>query len=118
MTNRVAKSLNPKLFKNRGACGTAVHMGGKRMVDALGDPNFTTEISILKSNVAASRYGLKDSRRIDILEMREHNIVCVYDLRTGASGLSRARILEIYYHVLATYENAARIIITEVRPAL
>lgn len=53
MTNRVAKSLNPKLFKNRGACGTAVHMGVKRMVDALGDPNFTTEISILKSNVAA-----------------------------------------------------------------
>lgn len=92
MTNRVAKSLNPSLFKNPGAYGTAVHMGVKRMVDTLRDPNFTAEVSILKSDLDASRYGLKGTIRIDVIERREDNVVCVYDLKTGASGLSRARL--------------------------
>ncbi len=39
MTNKVAKSLNPSQFKNPGAYGTAVHMGVKRLVDALRDPD-------------------------------------------------------------------------------
>lgn len=115
MTNRVAKSLNPSLFKNPGAYGTAVHMGVKRMVDTLRDPNFTAEVSILKSDLDASRYGLKGTIRIDVIERREDNVVCVYDLKTGASGLSRARLWKIYNGVSARYK-AARIIIIEVRP--
>ena len=90
-------------------------MGVKRMVDTLRDPNFTAEVSILKSDLDASRYGLKGTIRIDVIERREDNVVCVYDLKTGASGLSRARLWKIYNGVSARYK-AARIIIIEVRP--
>lgn len=87
------------------------------MIDALNDPNFRTEVSILKSRADEVRYGLTDSTRIDILERRNDKTVCVYDLKTGAAFLSRARFLEIYGSVLSVYSDAERIIIIEVRPA-
>jgi hypothetical protein len=116
MTNKVANSINPHQFKNRGAYGTAVHMGVKRMVDALGDPNFRTEVSLLKSRAVEVPYGAQNSTRIDIRERRDAEIVCVYDLKTGAAFLSVARFLEIYGNVLAVYKTATRIIVIEVRP--
>jgi hypothetical protein len=84
MTNQVAKSLNPTQFKNKGAYGTAIHMGVKERIDALHDPNFVTEVSIFKSDLDASRYALKGTVRIDILENRGDDFICVYDLKTGS----------------------------------
>ncbi len=106
MTNNVAGSLNLNQFRNRGAYGTAVHMGVKAMIDAIGDPNFRSEISLLKSKADEERYGLKGTVRIDILERRTDDAVCVYDLKTGRAGLSRARLLEIFYNVAAKYRTA------------
>lgn len=118
ITNQVAKSLNPALFKNRGAFGTAVHMGVKRNIDGIRDPNFTTEVSIFKSDIDASRYALRGTVRIDILEKREDNFVCVYDLKTGAYPMPPKRFLEIYMNVIAMYPKVTGVIIAEVRPTL
>ena len=68
ITNQVAKSLNPVSFKNRGAYGTAIHMGVKEKIDEIRDPNFLTEVSIFKADIDASRYALKGTIRIDIRE--------------------------------------------------
>jgi hypothetical protein len=116
MTNKTAAALNRGQYKNPGAYGTAVHMGVKSKIDALHDPSLTTEVSILKSNVDASRYGAKETVRIDIIEDRGDGTVCVYDLKTGRAFLSRARLFEIYDNVLRKHQ-ASRIIVVEVRPA-
>jgi len=118
MTNKVAKPLNPSQFKNPGAYGTAVHMGVKRLVDALRDPDLLTEFSIYKEDIDASRYGLKGSKRIDILERRSDGTICVYDLKTGQKYiLNRKRLLELYRHVRAKFGDKGRVILIEVRPA-
>ncbi|GLS31922.1 hypothetical protein SAMN04488498_102531 [Mesorhizobium albiziae] len=118
ITNQVAKSLNPVLFKNKGAYGTAVHMGVKASIDALRDSNLMTEVSIFKSDIDISRYALKGTVRIDILEKREDNFVCVYDLKTGFYPMPTKRFLEIYQNVIARYPKVTGVIIVEVRPAL
>ncbi len=116
-TNRVANSLNRSHFKNLGAYGTAVHMGVKKIIDALRDPYLKTEVSIFKSNLADSQYGLKGTVRIDIIEEQANDVICVYDLKTGASGIARNRFWKIYENIKEKYPSFKRIIVIEVRPA-
>jgi hypothetical protein len=49
---------------------------------------------------------------------RRKGTVCVYDIKTGKSGLTQARVAEIAREVHRAYNNPLpqRIIITEVRP--
>jgi hypothetical protein len=61
-------------------------------------------------------YGIKNSIRIDVFEKRDKQTVCVYDIKTGRSGLSPARRADILAHVHGTYPGATHIIIAEVRP--
>ena len=78
-----------------------------RSVDALRDPDLLTEFSIYKEDVDASRYGLKGSKRIDILERRSDGTICIYDLKTGKYRLTTRRILEIYLNVKAKFGDKA-----------
>src|SRR5438874_826817 len=41
------------------------------------------------------RYGTTGSIRVDVLEHKNDSTVCVYDIKTGNSGLSPARFAEI-----------------------
>jgi hypothetical protein len=95
--------------------GTAVHKRLGDEINALGDPNFKAEKSILKSR-DASYYGKKDSIRIDVLEYVNRSTVCVYDIKTGLSGLSVARSAEIARVVNSRYGGVPRIIVIETRP--
>lgn len=93
------------------------NIGVKRLVDGLQDPDLLTEFSIYKEDVDASRYGLKGSKRIDILERRSDGTICIYDLKTGKYRLTTRRILEIYLNVKAKFGDKGRVILIEVRPA-
>lgn len=125
ITDQAAKSLNRTSFKNASVYGTAVHKEVKVRVNGgegeARDPNFRAEVSIVKSKDAAAgreeRYGLKDTIRVDVLEKRSDDVVCVYDIKTGKSGLSRARVLEITFTVASIYPGARQILVTEVRPS-
>ena len=64
------------------------------------------------------RYGEKGSIRVDVLENRGNGTVCVYDIKTGQSGLSPARMAEIAGTVFRTYAGTKRIIVTEIRPGV
>ena len=97
--------------------GTLVHSDIKLQVDALRDPTFRAEVSHLKGVEEEQPYGTKDSVRVDVLERRDEATVCVYDIKTGRSGLGVARFGEIASTVLSAYGPVQRIIITEVRPA-
>jgi len=100
--------------------GTKIHLLVKDEVVKEGNPNFKAEISLLKAKEDAGArvvtYGLKDTVRIDVFKKRSNDLVCVYDLKTGASGLTVGRTLEIVSNVFSAYPSTQRILIVEVRP--
>ena len=96
--------------------GTLVHSLVKDQVDALGDPNLRAEISHIKGKEDEQQYGAKGTVRVDVFERRDRETVCVYDIKTGRSGLSVARFGEITRSVFSAYGPVQRIVITEVRP--
>lgn len=96
--------------------GTLVHSLIKDEIDVMGDPNLRAEISHIKGIEDAQDYGSKGSVRVDVLERRDKETVCVYDIKTGRSGLSASRFREIASSVFSAYGPVQRIIITEVRP--
>jgi hypothetical protein len=94
--------------------GTEVHLRVKEGVDALRDPNFRAEVSVLKSR--NEDYGFLGSKRIDVLENTEKDSVCVYDIKTGRAGLLPGRSLEIANEIHNYFGPGKRIIVIEVRP--
>jgi hypothetical protein len=96
--------------------GTAIHTHLKYQIENLRNPNFRAEVSLLKGLADDARYGAKGSIRIDVLENVGNGTVCVYDIKTGQSGLSPARMAEIAKTVLTAYPGTRRIIVSEIRP--
>jgi hypothetical protein len=106
--------------------GTAIHTYVSHAIGKA-NPDFKAEASLLKlqeemkENGVVYRgnwtdYGIKNSIRIDVFEKRDEQTVCVYDIKTGRSGLSPARRAAILAHVHGTYPGATHIVIAEVRP--
>jgi hypothetical protein len=86
----------------------------KNQISDLDDPDFRAEVSVLKT--LYETYGIKDSVRIDVLENVRNGTVCVYDIKTGRSGLTAGRAREIAQRVFDSYGEARRIIVFETRP--
>ena len=105
---RGALDLSPTQF------GTAVHMALKKQVDALGDPDFRAEVSALKN--LDETYGARGSVRIDVFENIRSEIVCIYDIKTGKSGLSPRRAAELAAKAFKGLPSARQIIVIETRP--
>jgi hypothetical protein len=55
------------------------------------------------------------AKRIDVLENPGQGTVCVYDVKTGDTGLKPGRALELATTVSYFYPGTQRIIVTEVR---
>lgn len=69
-----------------------------------------------KSGRSRVGYGAPGSIRVDLLEKSYEDKVCVYDIKTGKTGLSAARSNEIAQTVALAYPSASRIIVIETRP--
>jgi hypothetical protein len=76
---------------------------------------FRAEVSFIKGQ--QENPGKKGSIRVDVLEKRDDGVVCVYDIKTGWSGLTPARMLEIASNVHKNYETM-NFVITETRPSV
>ncbi|KKB09838.1 hypothetical protein VE26_08335 [Devosia chinhatensis] len=79
--------------------------------------NIFSELSVdgqrLDSTAAGGpRYGQRGTTRLDIVEKVNATMYCVYDVKTGTSGLSESRILEI----LSKLPKDILVYIVEVRP--
>ena len=61
-------------------------------------------------------YGYPRTIRIDAVEYREDGTVCVYDFKTGQSGMTRQRFLELGRAGYVQRSGAARAIVIQVRP--
>ncbi len=100
--------------------GTAVHTRLKALIGKL-EPweipegsVFSAEKSLMKTRDEA--LGIKGSTRIDVFEDQGNLTICVYDIKTGVSGLSAKRLAEIAGRVYRNFPDALRIVILEVRP--
>jgi hypothetical protein len=127
-------SMSPMLY------GTRIHSQLKQIIDGMDDPNFRAEISYQKAadekkeadarkrdaerrfvggDYDERRYGEPNTLRVDVFERSDPRTVCVYDIKTGASGLSAPRYEEIRRSVSDAYgPNIQRLIIVEVRPTM
>lgn len=122
IANRAAEVIDRGAFRSAAEYGTAVHMWIRREINGPDstpaseprDPNFRAELSLLKSDI--EDYGVAGTRRIDVYENPESGTVCIYDIKTGRSGLTPARMLELASTVQYYYPGTQRIIVTEVRP--
>ena len=105
---RGALDLSPTQF------GTAVHVALKNQIDALRDPDFRAEVSALKD--LNETYGARGSVRIDVFENIRNEIVCIYDIKTGRSGLTPRRAAELAAKAYKGLPSARHIIVIETRP--
>jgi hypothetical protein len=123
ITNDAAASPGRGAYPSAQAYGTAVHL---RIRDEINGPpthppsppqdlDFRSELSVIKGE-EADRYGQRGSKRVDVYENPHTGTVCIYDIKTGDTGLSFARMHELASNVGRFYPLATRIVVTEVRP--
>jgi hypothetical protein len=79
------------------------------------DPNFRAEVSAIKTQGEVA-YGFPDSKRVDVIENVGAGTVCVYDIKTGKTELSPARMSEIATNVQQVYPGTQRIIVIQTKP--
>ncbi|WP_332118331.1 hypothetical protein [Azorhizobium caulinodans] len=116
-TDESASKLRRENYDSAASYGTAVHVELDKRIKALHDPDLASEKSYLKNeDENDARRGEKGSIRVDVLEAAPQNTVCVYDIKTGKSGLSQARMTEIAFAAQKFRPNTRRILVTEMRP--
>jgi hypothetical protein len=111
------KSLSPQQL------GTEVHTRVENAINALKTSpkktkyeNLEAELSFAKEKNGNDRRGAEDTVRLDVFNRANENTICIDDIKTGRSGLSYSRMLELAKSVSNKNPNVKRIIVTEVRP--
>lgn len=123
IVDRSAADTNRSLYASPALYGTAVHTRVSGDIRTLDDPDLKAEISFLKTldetGTTLDRtttYGMLSSIRVDVHERAPNFTACVYDIKTGKSGLSGPRFAEIASAVLLNQPSAKRVIVIEMRP--
>ena len=125
-TDNAASSTNRANYPSPATYGTSVHWRLHDQIKDLnkkGEEKLHSEVSYLKTLAETGEkpdkvnYGTKGSIRVDVLENTDNGTVCVYDIKTGLSGLYPGRSLEIARAVHKYHPNAQSIILIEMRPS-
>ncbi|MGH6862357.1 MAG: hypothetical protein ACRECY_19095, partial [Phyllobacterium sp.] len=113
-------------YRSPSEYGTRVHTLMKERITHHYDGRLIPERSYLKYdeenlNDAAYRqagigYGRLGSLRLDVLEDVGNDVICVYDVKTGRSGLTTARMREIGKSVYKNFGEKYRILIIPIKP--
>jgi RHS repeat-associated protein len=90
----VAASVIPRAGNTAATYGTRVHSLFERVIRAINRPELRAEISF-KNGIVVDR-GTPGSVRLDAVVMRGRQIDHIFDLKTGGSSMSPARIQQIY----------------------
>jgi RHS repeat-associated protein len=79
--------------------GTKKHTTFRNLVKGLGRDDLTPEVTYLNNERLPNNANAKGSVRLDVVEGPLDAPTAVYDLKTGAAGLSPARIRQIREHL-------------------
>lgn len=90
--------------------GTAVHTKLKSKILRLNDPNLSAEFSLFK---AFEEDPGTRSIRIDVIEEYSEGTICIYDIKTGKSGLTAKRVTDFARRIA---KRGRPVVIIEVRP--
>lgn len=96
--------------------GNKVHSIIASRINKQQDPGFAAETSYHPIVDDKNRYGTKGVIRLDVLEESNKSTVCVYDHKTGESGLRAPRAVDIMTIVQKHFPGTARFIMVEIRP--
>lgn len=112
--------------------GNEIHKAAKIWTRSQNNDSFRSEISFAKigdklvdleerkKNVddgsADDTYGEEGSIRPDCYQRKDPKTVCIYDIKTGASGLSSKRMKDFARRTMYKYPCTEHVIVTEVRP--
>jgi hypothetical protein len=120
-TNEAAAALLPARSElGPAGWGTAVHKRIKDHIEALKtrDPKSYLNVEVewsIDTVGSPTTYGNPESSRLDVFEELSPELICVYDIKTGASGLSSNRVKKIAERVAAGHTGAVFFVV-EVRP--
>ena len=94
--------------------GNMVH----KEVDAAfkGQPGFKTNAGFLKDEELKNGLRLAGSSFLDVLHDVGNGTICIFDIKTGLSGLGSRQINQYWNAAKDAFEDAQRIYILEVRP--
>lgn len=115
IADKAASNHPRRNYESNSLRGTAIHLDMKNDIEGLNDPDFRAEVSVIKSQGLVN-YGERGSVRIDAFERRSREVVCIYDLKTGYSGFSNARMVEMFYNAQKLFPSAQSFFMIEVRP--
>jgi response regulator RpfG family c-di-GMP phosphodiesterase len=123
-TDEAVKELEPiRRTMTDAAFGSRVHKLVKDKITALADERLIAEESAVKLAEEVPEeerrkdveYGRRGSIRIDAYERLNDQTMCIYDIKTGNSGLSFKRMQELKERLREKY-GVTHFIVTEVKP--
>lgn len=117
VTNEATKrltALNPLLNKTK--LGSLIHLDIGHTIQARHYPNVAVEFSLDKNSGKEVFYSELNSVRLDLFELTEDQMVCVYDYKTGKEGLSASRALLLARVAKMYFPTAKGIIMVQMRP--
>ncbi len=122
LANSIAASTSRRDFPDPADFGKKVHTKMKNEIhgpdETPKDPNLRAEISLQEkedgSGTEEARYGAKDTTRLDIYHDLGNGTVCVYDVKTGKSGLGKKQISKIAKRV-NRFRKPKRFVVVEIR---
>ena len=74
------------VYRTPQAIGTAIHLRKDRWAKAQNIADFRSELSLLNDGKVGS-YGQPDTGRLDQYHRPQPTVACIYDYKTGSSGL-------------------------------
>lgn len=107
-------ALDPLLNKTK--LGSLIHFDIGHTIKGRHYKDVEVEFSLDKNSGDEAFYGALDSVRLDLYELTDDQMVCVYDYKTGKEGLSPTRALLLARVAKMHFPNAKGIIMMQMRP--
>lgn len=126
LANQGVKQAGPRSnYETPWLFGTAAHTNLKNLATASYPSilraeqsylKFAEEIELDANPSSISKYGLKNTIRIDLLGPEQNSRVCIYDFKTGKAGIV-PRAVEMHNTVRKYYPSIIEIVIVEINPS-
>ncbi len=127
IANKIASTMGPvSLYGSPQNYGTQFHLRAADEINKVWKGQLIPELYLMAplENAPDSYYRdkvkprEKDSLGLDVFEPVGGDSVCIYDFKTGGTGLSSKRMSHFSYSSAKTFPNLKRFFVIEIRPSV